>query len=148
MPAFLLGSSSSGFEIRRRDPQTLQTMIARCCQIKAEVVAQDEKEQELRALLNLGHTFGHALEAQTAYQTYLHGEAVAVGMRMAADLAQLMALISTEEVMQIVSLLTTFGLPTQPLTQEPFADYLALMRRDKKIAKVSFILFCRCCRPS
>ena len=68
-----------------RDSEALTYAIARSCEIKATVVAHDEREQGLRAILNFGHTFGHAIEAATAYETYLHGEAVAIGMLMAAD---------------------------------------------------------------
>ena len=70
-----------------REPDALTYAIARSCDIKATVVARDEREQGLRAILNFGHTFGHAIEAATAYKTYLHGEAVALGMLMATDLS-------------------------------------------------------------
>ena len=70
-----------------RDVDALTYAIARSCEIKATVVARDEREQNLRAILNFGHTFGHAIEAATAYEKYLHGEAVALGMMIAANLS-------------------------------------------------------------
>ena len=76
-----------------RDADALTYAIARSCEIKATVVGHDEREQSLRAILNFGHTFGHAIEAATAYETYLHGEAVALGMLMAADLSCRLGLI-------------------------------------------------------
>ncbi|MCV5223543.1 3-dehydroquinate synthase, partial [Escherichia coli] len=85
--------------------------IARCCQIKAEVVAQDEKESGIRALLNLGHTFGHAIEAELGYGNWLHGEAVSSGTVMAAKTSLLRGLISEEQFERIVALLRRAKLP-------------------------------------
>ena len=93
------------------DEETLITAIARCCEIKAEVVAQDEKESGIRALLNLGHTFGHAIEAELGYGNWLHGEAVSSGTVMAAKTAQLQGLISQQQLEQIISILKKAKLP-------------------------------------
>lgn len=87
------------------DEQALTYAIARCCQIKAEVVAQDEKESGIRALLNLGHTFGHAIEAQMGYGNWLHGEAVSAGTVMAAKTAQLQGLIDASQFERILAIL-------------------------------------------
>lgn len=115
------------------DPQALSYAIARCCQIKAEVVAQDEKEQNIRALLNLGHTFGHAIEAELGYGNWLHGEAVASGMVMAAKTAQLQGLLSNLQLDRIVQLLRRAKLPTHAPQNMQFDDFIKHMKRDKKV---------------
>ena len=76
--------------INNHESETLSNLIAKCCQFKADIVEQDEKEAGVRALLNLGHTFAHAIETLTSYKQYLHGEAVAIGMVMAAELSHLL----------------------------------------------------------
>ena len=108
--------------------------IRTCCAIKAEVVAQDERESETghRALLNLGHTFGHAIETLTGYGVLLHGEAVAMGMVMAADLSQQLGLCGQTEVVRIQRLLARCGLPIQA-PAFPVEHYLQAMARDKKV---------------
>ena len=80
--------------------------IRRCCELKAEVVAADERETGLRALLNLGHTFGHAIEAEMGYGNWLHGEAVAAGMVMAARTSERLGQFSSAETQRIITLLT------------------------------------------
>ena len=95
-----------------RDTEALSHAIAKSCEIKAAVVARDEREQNLRAILNFGHTFGHAIEAATAYETYLHGEAVGLGMLMAADLSQRLGLIDAAVTGRIKNILARTGLPT------------------------------------
>lgn len=111
----------------------IQQCIARCCQIKADVVAKDETEQGERALLNLGHTFGHAIEAHLGYGTWLHGEAVSVGMLMAAVLSHQLGDLSTQDVARLEKLLARANLPTvSPDGMQP-ADYLPYMMRDKKV---------------
>lgn len=84
--------------------------IRRCCELKAEVVAADERETGLRALLNLGHTFGHAIEAEMGYGNWLHGEAVAAGMVMAARTSERLGQFSSAETQRIITLLTRAGL--------------------------------------
>ncbi|TCJ94688.1 3-dehydroquinate synthase [Volucribacter psittacicida] len=111
----------------------LQHCIARCCQIKADVVARDETEQGDRALLNLGHTFGHAIEAHLGYGNWLHGEAVAAGMMMAAVFSQKLGDISSQDVARLETLLARANLPTQSPDGMEAQDYLPLMMRDKKV---------------
>jgi 3-dehydroquinate synthase len=94
------------------DPEQLKTAIARSVETKASVVAQDEKERGLRAALNYGHTFGHVIENETGYTTYLHGEAVAIGMVMANELAVQLGWMEQEEASRIKALLEKYGLPT------------------------------------
>ncbi len=115
------------------DEQALTYAIARCCAIKAEVVALDEKESGIRALLNLGHTFGHAIEAELGYGNWLHGEAVSSGTVMAAKTAQLQGLISQEQVEKIVSILKRARLPVHTPESMSFDDFMRHMMRDKKV---------------
>ncbi|KHD23276.1 3-dehydroquinate synthase [Vibrio caribbeanicus] len=115
------------------DETALTYAIARCCEIKAEVVAQDEKESGIRALLNLGHTFGHAIEAELGYGNWLHGEAVSSGTVMAAKTAQLHGLISEAQVERIVSILKKAKLPVHTPEQMTFDDFMRHMMRDKKV---------------
>ncbi len=115
------------------DEQALTYAIARCCQIKAEVVEQDEKESGIRALLNLGHTFGHAIEAELGYGNWLHGEAVSAGTVMAAKTAQLQGLISEQQLNRIITLLKKANLPVHTPESMSFDDFLKHMMRDKKV---------------
>ncbi|KJY84965.1 3-dehydroquinate synthase [Vibrio neptunius] len=115
------------------DEQALTYAIARCCQIKAEVVAQDEKESGIRALLNLGHTFGHAIEAELGYGKWLHGEAVSSGTVMAAKTAQLQGLITDQQVERILSILKRAQLPVHTPDTMTFDDFMKHMMRDKKV---------------
>ena len=113
--------------------ESLQHCIARCCQIKADVVARDETEKGERALLNLGHTFGHAIETHLGYGNWLHGEAVSTGMMMAAALSEQLGDISVADVSRLEKLLARANLPTlSPDSMQP-EDYLPHMMRDKKV---------------
>lgn len=113
--------------------ESLQHCIARCCQIKADVVARDETEKGDRALLNLGHTFGHAIETHLGYGSWLHGEAVSTGMMMAAALSEQLGDISVADVSRLEKLLARANLPTlSPDSMQP-EDYLPHMMRDKKV---------------
>jgi 3-dehydroquinate synthase len=115
-----------------RDVDALTHAIARSCEIKALVVARDEREQNLRAVLNFGHTFGHAIEAATAYETYLHGEAVGLGMLIAASLSQRLGLIDAAVKDRIRAVLAKAALPTEaPRVGRGRA--LELMQMDKKV---------------
>jgi 3-dehydroquinate synthase len=119
-------------EITAREPAALEHVIARSCRLKADVVEQDEREQTgLRAVLNYGHTFCHAIETVSGYSKYLHGEAVAIGMVCAARLAQQMGRISPDLCERQTSLLEQLALPTvaSGLDREAL---LAAMQRDKK----------------
>jgi 3-dehydroquinate synthase len=117
--------------LRQRDTQTLIGAIQRSCQIKAQVVAQDERESGLRAILNFGHTFGHAIEAGMGYGVWLHGEAVGVGMIMAADLSHRMGLVDTKTVERLRSLVQAAGLPISPPTLG-VQTMIDCMQMDKK----------------
>ena len=117
-------------------------MIYRCCEIKAEIVSQDEKEAGLRALLNLGHTFGHAIEAQMGYGNWLHGEAVAAGMMLAMTLAHMRGSVSESDVSRVEALIASYNLPVsapETMTSEQFIGH---MRKDKKNqqGKIRFIV--------
>jgi len=114
-------------------PQALTYAIQRCCAIKAEVVAQDETEQGIRALLNLGHTFGHAIEAEQGYGNWLHGEAVAAGTVLAAKTAQALGLLDEAAVRRIVGLLAAAQLPIKAPAAMDFAAFMRHMMRDKKV---------------
>lgn len=115
------------------DEQALTYAISRCCEIKAEVVEKDEKESGIRALLNLGHTFGHAIEAELGYGNWLHGEAVSSGTVMAAKTAQLQGLISQQEVERIIAILEKAKLPVHTPESMTFDHFLTHMMRDKKV---------------
>ena len=119
--------------ILARDPGALCHAIARSCEIKAAVVGRDEREANVRAILNFGHSFGHAIEAATAYQRHLHGEAVAIGMLIATDLSVRLGMIEPSVLSRVRSLLVKAGLPTEaPRIGADAAR--ALMRMDKKVA--------------
>lgn len=120
-------------QLMRRNPEALAYAIYRSCQHKAEVVADDEREQGQRALLNLGHTFGHAIESGMGYGNWLHGEAVAAGTVMAAELSQKMGWLQLDEVAEIKRLLAAANLPIDPPTSLSPAEYLGYMSRDKKV---------------
>ncbi len=119
-------------QILSNDPVAVAHAIQRSCAIKAEIVAQDEKEQSVRALLNFGHTFGHAIEKLTGYGNWTHGDAVAVGMVLAARLSENMSLITPEDVQNIEEALTAANLPISLPSIDP-AELLATMQSDKKV---------------
>jgi len=116
-----------------RDAEALTLAIERSCQCKAEIVAADERESGRRALLNLGHTFGHAIETGMGYGNWLHGEAVAAGMAMAADLSARHGWISAADVERIRALLSRAGLPVDAPPELGRARFLELMAVDKKV---------------
>lgn len=124
-----------------RDTAALQYAITRSCQNKAEVVAADERESGERALLNLGHTFGHAIESGMGYGVWLHGEGVAAGTVMAADLSQRLGWISIQDVARIRKLFKHAGLPVVA-PDLGVERYLDLMGQDKKVegGKMRFVL--------
>ncbi|HEC29985.1 MAG TPA: 3-dehydroquinate synthase [Gammaproteobacteria bacterium] len=126
----------------QRDKDALIYAINRSCMNKAEVVAADEKESGQRALLNLGHTFGHAIETGTGYGTWLHGEAIASGMLMAADLSARHGWLSSHELARIKSILLRASLPTGTPAELSAQQFLDLMSVDKKVlaGKLRFVL--------
>jgi 3-dehydroquinate synthase len=115
-----------------RDLDALTYAIARSCEIKATVVAKDEREQNLRAILNFGHTFAHAIEASTGYTAYLHGEAVGVGMLIAASLSHRLELIDAATADRLRDILVKAGLPTEA-PRIGAARAFELMQMDKKV---------------
>ncbi|MBE4882446.1 3-dehydroquinate synthase [Enterobacter cloacae complex sp. P39RS] len=117
----------------RLDGQAMAYCIRRCCELKAEVVAADERETGLRALLNLGHTFGHAIEAEMGYGNWLHGEAVAAGMVMAARASERLGQFRPEETARIIALLKRAGLLVSGPQEMSAQAYLPHMMRDKKV---------------
>jgi 3-dehydroquinate synthase len=114
------------------DPEALAEAIFRSCACKAEVVALDEREGGLRAILNLGHTFGHAIETYAGYGNWLHGEAVGTGMLMAAELSALEGMISRDDCDRINRLILRAGLPDKPPVAMTADDFMGLMAVDKK----------------
>jgi 3-dehydroquinate synthase len=116
-----------------RDEEALAYAIERSCKNKADVVAEDETESGVRATLNLGHTFGHAIEAGTGYGNWLHGEAVAAGMVMAAELSTRLGWLDAKAVESVRALLERAGLPVQGPKMDA-GRYLDLMQVDKKVA--------------
>jgi 3-dehydroquinate synthase len=120
--------------LNRRDELATMYAVRRSCEIKAEVVGVDEREHGLRAILNLGHTFGHAIETATGYGTWLHGEAVAAGMMMAADMSHRLSWITREDLQRTTDLLKRFNLPIEaPRVGAQRAR--ELMGMDKKVLK-------------
>ncbi|HPQ23283.1 MAG: 3-dehydroquinate synthase [Chromatiaceae bacterium] len=116
-----------------RDPAALAFAIERSCADKAAVVAADERESGQRALLNLGHTFGHAIETGMGYGSWLHGEAVAAGMCMAAAMSGRLGWLSGQQVERIDRLVEAAGLPVHPPREIPAERFLELMAVDKKV---------------
>jgi len=123
------------------DPEIVADMIAQSVAIKAEVVSADERESDLRRILNFGHTLGHALEAETAYTRLLHGEAVAFGMRAATHLAHMAGYLDTADRDLILQAITLYG-PIPPLDGIEPANLVARLGRDKKTlqGRVHFVL--------
>ena len=128
-------------KILRREPAALTHAIRRSCAIKAEVVSRDEREGDLRRILNFGHTYGHALETATRYRVYLHGEAVSLGMAMASRLASRLGHSTAAVSGRLITLLSRAGLPVD-LPKIKTADILKNMKLDKKVAggRIYFVL--------
>ena len=120
-------------QLRSREEAAMAEAIERSCANKARVVAADEREGGLRAILNLGHTFGHAIETHTGYGEWLHGEAVAAGMVLALRLSHSLGQVDGDEVESLVALLDSLGLPTEPPGDMSAERFLELMQRDKKV---------------
>ncbi|MGC0151304.1 3-dehydroquinate synthase [Chromobacterium vaccinii] len=118
--------------LRARDSAALQYAVKRSCEMKAAIVAEDEKENGVRALLNLGHTFGHAIEAGLGFGVWLHGEAVAAGMVLAAAASAELGWLSAADVERVRRLIAAAGLPVRA-PQMPTEQWLRLMAHDKKV---------------
>lgn len=142
--AFFAWMEAHADALRDRDDAAVMHAIKRSCEIKAAVVSVDEREQGLRAILNLGHTFGHAIETATGYGTWLHGEAVAVGMVMAADMSHALGWLPAADRDRGVALLAHLGLPVQP-PRIGAQRARELMGMDKKVleGKLRLILLRR-----
>ena len=143
--AFLEWIETNLDALRSRQPAALAFAVKRSCEIKAAVVGQDERESGLRAILNFGHTFGHAIEAGMGYGAWLHGEAVGCGMVMATRLSARMGLVDTAFVERIRAVVAAAGLPTKAPVLDPVDNagrYLSLMRLDKKseAGEIRFVL--------
>jgi 3-dehydroquinate synthase len=130
--AFFSWLESSAAMIKARDGETLHYMIQQCVRNKAKIVAQDERESGIRAILNFGHSFGHALETTTSYQRYLHGEAVAIGMVIAARLSEQRKLSPTGTTDRLVSLLKLFDLPVSLPSDITLKAMTNALELDKK----------------
>ena len=119
--------------ILKREPASLAHAIEVSCRSKAEVVAEDERETGIRAILNFGHTFGHAIETWLNYKKWLHGEAVAVGMVMAAEFSTRLNLLSAHQASQVEQIIKRAGLPVLPPDGMSTTDFLEAMSLDKKV---------------
>jgi len=131
-PDFFAALESNIDAIVHRDPDKLAWAIERSCQDKADVVAADERESGMRALLNLGHTFGHAIETGTGYGNWLHGEAVACGMMMAGELSHMHGWIDSKTLDRIHNILQRSHLPVKPPAKMTSQQFLDIMAVDKK----------------
>ena len=118
--------------ILARDQEALTYIIDQSCRNKAEIVASDERESGIRAILNLGHTFGHAIETGMGYGSYLHGEAVAIGTCQAADLSRRLGWLDNADVNRIIAIFNKAALPTQPPAELSAEKFISLMAVDKK----------------
>jgi 3-dehydroquinate synthase len=128
--------------LRARDPDLLATAIKRSCEFKAYVVSKDERETGMRAYLNLGHTFGHAIEAGLGYGQWLHGEAVGCGLLMAADLSAEVFGFPRNDVERVRSLVQAIGCPTIGPRLGGISEWTSLMLGDKKAeaGEIQFVL--------
>jgi 3-dehydroquinate synthase len=130
-------------KLLKLEPNTLATVVARCCAIKADVVGQDETESGLRAILNFGHTIGHAIEAISGYGTYLHGEAISIGQVAAAELSAALSGLPPSDVERIANLFRESGLPTSiRLGAQQRKKLFGAMKLDKKVSagEIKFVL--------
>ena len=132
-PGYFERMAGSIESMRAHDAVALAEAIAGSCEIKASIVARDEREAGERALLNLGHTFGHAIEAMTGYTRWLHGEAVGCGLVLAAELSWLLGMLKASDVQAIETAVTRAGLPTRVdgLSASPPSKRCAATRKPK-----------------
>ena len=131
--AFFAWLEQNTASLKALDLPTLRYAIERCCAIKAEIVAQDEQERGLRALLNLGHTFGHAIEAEMGYGNWLHGEAVAAGINIATKVAMAHNMVTALDCRRVEALLEAFDLPIVGPEGMNYQTYVKHMAHDKKV---------------
>ncbi len=128
--------------LRARDSESLSEAVRISCEEKAAIVAADERESGIRAILNFGHTFGHAIETQMGYGAWLHGEAVGAGMVMAADLSWRLGMLTVQDVADIKALISKAGLPVSPPEGISVDQFISSMSHDKKAQQgvIRFIL--------
>lgn len=143
LPDFIQWLEENIDKLLSRDPEAISYAIEISCQCKAEVVAADEREGGIRALLNLGHTFGHAIESGAGYGNWLHGEAVGIGMLMAADLSMREGWISGQDVQRVKEIIEAAKLPVKLPSIMTYEVFMDLMRVDKKVrdGKINFVLY-------
>ena len=129
-------------DVFKHDEDVLSHIVQRCCEVKAEVVGKDEEEHGLRAILNFGHTFGHAVEAFLGFGTWLHGEGVGLGMVIASKLAENRGYISKDDFTRIESLIVRCRLPKTIPDAMQASDFIRLMHHDKKVrgGKIRYVL--------
>ncbi len=129
-------------EIFEKDSETLKALIEICCSLKAAVVSQDEKEKGLRAILNFGHTYAHAIENLTHYEKYTHGEAVSIGMKVIFNLAYTLDIVSEDYYISAVQLLDDYNLITELTDKFDTEEFYNSMCSDKKVAdkKINFVM--------
>lgn len=139
---FFTWCEESAVGLRQRDPALLTEAIRRSCEFKAQVVSQDEREGGVRAILNLGHTFGHAIEAGLGYGQWLHGEAVGCGLLLAAALSEKVCGLPSDSVTRVKRVVEAIGCPTTAPPLDGFYQWISLMRGDKKTqaGEIKFIL--------
>ncbi|CAL4043925.1 3-dehydroquinate synthase [Buchnera aphidicola (Anoecia corni)] len=119
--------------VLKLDKLSVLYCIKKCCELKAKIVSNDEKENNLRALLNLGHTYGHAIETELGYGFWSHGQAVSVGIVISSYTSFLLGILQEQELLRIISLLKNIGLPINISKNSSAQSYLNHMRRDKKV---------------
>ena len=136
---YLIGHTEA---LVRRDEALLADVIARCCAIKADVVKRDEREGGVRAILNFGHTFGHAIEKEQGFGVWLHGEAVAAGMAIATRISAGRGAIGSDTVAALTGFLQAFSLPTSAPDGMGVDDFMSAMQGDKKVqaGKIRYVL--------
>lgn len=140
--AFFYDLVENAGALKSRDPTVLARVIARCCAIKADVVSRDEREGGVRAILNLGHTFGHAIEKEQGFGEWLHGEAVAAGMVMATRISVSRGHVTSDVLDALIMFLQTFDLPCAPPSDMSVDVFLSAMQGDKKVqsGRIRYIL--------
>jgi len=143
LPEFISWLEQNMNQLLNREPRALSYAIETSCKCKAEVVAADEREGGIRALLNLGHTFGHAIESGAGYGNWLHGDAVGIGMLMAADLSMREGWLSTQDVERTKTIIQAAKLPVELPKMMTYDKFMDLMRVDKKVrdGKINFVLY-------
>ncbi|CAL4324303.1 3-dehydroquinate synthase [Buchnera aphidicola (Chaitophorus sp. 3695)] len=129
-------------KLKNLDKNTLSYCVQRCCELKTKIVLLDEKEKNCRALLNLGHTYGHAIESHMNYKNLLHGEAVSIGIVLALETSKIIGILKKDVYQRIILLLKCFNLPVMPPKNIPLSSYILYMKKDKKniLGKIRLVL--------